>query len=394
VVPPFGPVLRGFAPPVKFNITVCSPGRIFDTLNFVMRHTPFPFCFFVMVFVFAALDYAQANEPEIKFFEADNKHIQYTGRVDFSDPKKPKFWQPGIYIQAKFRGSSCDLILNDEMPNGQRNYVTLVIDNQAPRRIRTTGKTTIVKAAEGLPGGTHTITVIKATEAGSGYLEFMGFICEDLVPFGARPERTIEFIGNSITSSAGSDASMIACDKGQWYDQHNAYMSYGPMTARALNAQWQLSAVSGIGLMKSYGFDKTMPQVYDKMDMRNDARPWNFNGYTPDVVTVCLGENDGPQDSVQFTKHYIAFIGTLRRHYPTAHIVCLTSPMAEPALNTMLQHYLAGIVNYYKQQGEDKVSYYAISKAYTAGCGGHPSQAQHQEIASELTAYLKTITGW
>lgn len=335
------------------------------------------------------------GEPEIKFFEADNKHIQYTGRIDFSDAKKPKFWQPGVYVQAKFRGTSCDFILNDEMPGGQHNYVTIVVDNLAPRRVKTTGKTTIVKAVEGLSAGVHTITVCKATEAGNGYLEFMGFICEELVAFGARPERRIEFIGNSITSGTGSDLSAVPCDRGQWYDQHNAYMSYGPMTARALNAQWQLSSVSGIGLVQSCcGMPMTMPQVYDKMDMRNNIYPWNFKGYQPDVVTVCLGENDGKQDSVKFTAAYVSFIDVLRKHYPAARIVCVTSPMAVPELNTMLQHYLAGITAHYKARGDDRVSYYYISKPYMDGCGGHPSQAQHAEIAAELGGYLKGLMGW
>lgn len=378
----------------KINLGGCFPGCIFDTLIFDMKTNFVVFGFFAMVLMFQA-GQVWAEDPEIKFFEADNKNIQFTGRVDFSDRKKPRFWQPGVYVQAKFRGASCDFIVNDEMPGGQHNYVTIVIDEGTPRRVRTTGKTTIVKAAEGLSNGIHTITVCKATEAGNGYLEFMGFICEELVPSGARPERTIEFIGNSITSSTGSDLSMVPCDKGQWYDQHNAYMSYGPMTARALNAQWYLSSVSGIGLVRSCcGMEMTMPQVYDKMEMRYNTNPWNFKDYQPDVVTVCLGENDGPQDSVMFTKAYVTFIGTLRKHYPQAQIVCLTSPMAEPRLNIMLQHYLAGITAYYKAQGDDKVSYYYISKPYMGGCGGHPTQEQHKEIAAELVAYLKTITGW
>ena len=61
----------------------------------------------------------------------------------------------------------------------------------------------------------------------------------------------MEFIENSITCGTGSDQSVVPCDKGVRQDQHNAYLSYSPAVARSFNAQWQLSAVSGIGLMHS-----------------------------------------------------------------------------------------------------------------------------------------------
>ena len=71
------------------------------------------------------------------------------------------------------------------------------------------------------------------------------------LPLSPKPVRRMEFIGNSITCGTGSDQSVVPCDKGVWQDQHNAYLSYGPAVARSFNAQWQLSAVSGIGLMHS-----------------------------------------------------------------------------------------------------------------------------------------------
>jgi hypothetical protein len=77
--------------------------------------------------------------------------------------------------------------------------------------------------------------------------------------------------------AAGSDLSAVPCGKGVWQDQHNAYLSYGPVTARALSAQYHLSAVSGIGLMHSCcNMNIIMPQVYDKISMRNDTINWNF----------------------------------------------------------------------------------------------------------------------
>lgn len=79
-------------------------------------------------------------------------------------------------------------------------------------------------------------------------------------------------------------------------------MSYGPVTARMLDAQWMLSSVSGIGLMHSCcDMDIVMPDVYDKLNMRENKYRWNFAHYQPDVVTVALGQNDGIQDSAAFS---------------------------------------------------------------------------------------------
>ena len=35
-----------------------------------------------------------AQQNSISFFAADHPNIQYTGRIDFSNPKLPRFWQP------------------------------------------------------------------------------------------------------------------------------------------------------------------------------------------------------------------------------------------------------------------------------------------------------------
>ncbi|MBN2613089.1 MAG: hypothetical protein JXB00_16170 [Bacteroidales bacterium] len=35
------------------------------------------------------------------FYPADNDFFQYTGRIDFSNPREPVFWVPGAYIRAR-----------------------------------------------------------------------------------------------------------------------------------------------------------------------------------------------------------------------------------------------------------------------------------------------------
>jgi hypothetical protein len=187
----------------------------------------------------------------------------------------------------------------------------------------------------------------------------------------------------------------MPCGKGKWYDEHNAYMSYGPLVARALNAQWVLSSVSGIGLIYSCcKMNITMPQVFDKINMRDDSIAWNFNNYIPDIVTICLGQNDGIQDSTTFCNTYISFIKNIRIKYATADIICFTSPMGDAKLTSVLKNYLKGISDALHDSGDKKVSTYFFSQQYHHGCGGHPDLDEHTLIAGELTSYIKKLKGW
>ena len=338
----------------------------------------------------------KAEKANRDFVSADNPNIQYTGRIEFADPKRPKFWASGVYLKAKFQGSYCDIVVNDEQLYGNNhNYIEVVIDDGKPFRIQTTGAANLVRVASGLVNGPHNITLCKDTESGNGYLEFLGFRCAGLLPMPPAPTRKLEFVGDSITCGMSADVSKVPCGKGQWYDQHNAYLSYGPITARELDAQWCLTSVSGIGLIHSCcGMTITMPEAFDKLNQRASAFQWDFARYQPDAVTICLGQNDGIQDRTKFCGAYVKFIEQVRSHYPQAHIVCLTSPMADPALTAFLKASLTSVVERENQKGDQKVHAFFFSRRYHNGCWDHPNLAEHQLMADELSPYLKSIVGW
>jgi len=44
--------------------------------------------------------------------------------------------------------------------------------------------------------------------------------------------------------------------------------------------------------------------------------------------------------------------------------------------------------------GDRRVSSYFFSRKYSHGCGGHPDLKEHEQIASELTDYLKGLMRW
>lgn len=353
---------------------------------------------FNFLFLLISVSPCYAAKDKGTFYSADNSKIQYIGRVDFSNPLKPKMWASGAYVVIKFNGSFCELDINDEVIYGSvHNYLEIKIDDQPAYRLQLKNKENKIMLAKDLSKGEHTVIICKNTEFENGYIEVIGFTCEKLLAPPAEQKRKMEFIGDSITCGFGSDESEIKCgEKGsQWYDQHNAYMAYGSSTARSLNAQYHLSSVSGIGLIHSCCDKKIlMPQVFDKINMAKNELKWDFNRYQPDVVTVCLGQNDGVQDSTQFCAAYVKFAKTLRSYYPKAKLVFLTSPMANTTLKTALMKYIIAVKASLNTQGDKNIGSYFFTKQAIKGCGSHPSIAEQKEIATELTAYLKKEMKW
>lgn len=116
------------------------------------------------------------------FYKASNTNFQYTGRIDFSNPELPRFWAPGVYIKAVFSGPECEILINDEMLWGSsHNYISVVVDNQPAKRIKLSDKINLIKVAQNLSEGKHTLLVSKSTESGIGFLEFVGIRCEKLL---------------------------------------------------------------------------------------------------------------------------------------------------------------------------------------------------------------------
>ena len=330
----------------------------------------------------------------IKIIEADHQYIQYYGRFDKTDPKKPRFWAPGAYITTRFSGSDCEIFINDQVSEGSHNYIEVKVDNIDPVRIQLRARANRIQIARDLPGGDHTVTITKNTEASVGYLEMIGFKCNSLLPPPPVPSRKIEFIGDDITAGAGNDARFMPCDSAEWYDQCNAYSSYGAIAARDLNAQYYLTAVSGIGITKTAGDPGgNIMQVADKIDLHKNAVDWDPKKYQPDVVTVMIGNNDQLTDSSSFVNAYVAFLKKLRMQYPASQIVCLSISRGD-AKSARLRNMVPVVVAAAKKSGDQRVKLLLISGTYNKGCNKLPSMEEHLEISSQVTAYLKQIMAW
>ena len=88
--------------------------------------------------------------------DADDPFIQYIGRFDFTNPKKVVYDWAGVYIIAKFEGTSCSIRLEDH-----KNEYAIIVDDYAPRLLKT-NKDTVYEVATGLKESVpHTIMIQK-----------------------------------------------------------------------------------------------------------------------------------------------------------------------------------------------------------------------------------------
>lgn len=338
----------------------------------------------------------QAKGADLDYFAPTDSRIQYVGRIDFTNPQLPRFWQPGVTVSFRFKGEEALIYLQDEQLWGSnQNYIELVVDGREIR-LQTKGRRDTISLKSWLSHAEiHAVILCKNTEANIGYLEFAGIRCASLVKPAKAPKRRIECIGNSITCGASADLSGIPCGKGKWQDQHNAWLSYGSVMSRNLNANVHLSSVSGIGLIRSCcNMDILMPQVYDKVSMRNDTIQWDFKKYQPDLVTICLGQNDGIQDSARFVSNYILFVKRIRKYYPKAKILLLSSPMADARLREFHRSSLKAVVEQQTGEGERKIRIHVFEKSYIGGCDYHPSVDEHAQIAAELVPVIQSFMKW
>jgi hypothetical protein len=349
----------------------------------------------------------QTNTIDSLTHSPDNKNILYTGRIDFSNPEKPKISGAAAYFVLKFIGSNCDILLEDQNLNNGHNYFTAEIDGEYRGRFRVSKEKVKYSIAKNLKDTVHSAIICKATESQTGYVELTGIICDKILPVKKKQERKIEFIGNSITCGMGIDISEITCDSGEWYDHHNAWLAYGPLVARSLDASWLLSSVSGIGMNRNWNSPgPTMPEVYKNTFLNTDpVLQWQYKSYIPDLVSVCLGQNDFSEgdgsydrselDSSAFVNDYIRFIEKIRKRYPETQICCLTSPMLSGVKSERLASFLSAVIKYMQEvHNETKMHLFRFSRSYVNGCDFHPDKEDHEMMAEELLPFFNQVMNW
>ena len=306
--------------------------------------------------------------------------LKLTSRADLDDSDKLKLdWSySGFVMQGDFNG---DVVLTDVII-WQDNLFYCVIDNDYANKkeVILTGTSNIgdVTIAKGLNPGFHTIQLFKATEAYSVQVGGMKFNGKLSAPPAAK-EKTIQFIGDSVTCGSG------LYNNDDKIHRSDISKSFGMITSRYFDAEFRVQSLSGS--MFSYNESKASSYMYDRyLDkfITNQNSVYDFSKETqPDVVVVALGTNDGGIDTATVNEYVGKMLDMVREKHPNAKIIWFYGMMGVGLKADIKAAVEAYAVN------DSNVYYCQASKNDCSGFNGHPTPESHEIGASELINFIE-----
>ncbi len=367
----------------------------------------------------------------------DNKAFQYSGRIDFTDPAAPVLIYAASFVKIVFGGKSCKMSFKNEK-QWARNSVGIFLDGvqgkielSDDREIHTYDLADAVKTDNGkeypedgyfrnITDGEHELMIFKRMDGGQHYVTFYGLELDEGAYVKAPaplPEKKIEVIGDSV--SCGEVCEAVDCvgkpdpenNEGVF---SNSWYSYSWQVARALDMELHDTSQGGISLLDGTGW-YNMPDLrgvescYDKLKYNPPLgeNSWDTSSWKPDVVILAFGQNDANPDDFMKNDYdgpsakrwrdaYEGFIRRLQELYPSVKIVCATTllmhdPSWDRAIDEAVNRVNAGDrENGAVEAGTQRV-FHCVYKRNGAATPGHPRIPEHNEMAEEMTEFIRGI---
>jgi lysophospholipase L1-like esterase len=326
--------------------------------------------------------------------------ISYEGRTVITAEGTAKVGYPGIVTRVNFRGT--DLSMSNRTSSDEL-YLDVIIDDGSPVFLKVPKGEGSVVLAKGLKAGEHKVAIHKRVESSVGIFEVVSMnVTGEFLPAPEHPMRKLLFMGDSFTAGQATtmeDGGPMDPSKAM---RQNARLSYPRLLANNLNAQCHIIAYAGRGVVRDWqGLNnvRCAPEYYENALPDDISTRWTPANYVPDVIGLCLGNNDfgvGVPDQIEYVRAFAEFVLKLRHDAPNAHIFLITSPSLtdEPGkvpMRTVQKAYLDEVV---ERLGDPKIQ--VVQIAHYEGVPGdfHPSGTAHRAVAKELEPVIRKALNW
>ena len=309
---------------------------------------------------------------------------------------------PGVYFESRFRGTRAYFAFNDTL-----NEYRLIVDDGAPLTLNQPGKGLF--EVTGLAPGAHTLRLEKVTESQGTSGAFDGFS----IPAGEKPlsvparVRQMEFIGDSSMTGYGDRSTTQKCTNEERRARTDTQQGYAALTAKHFDADYQINAVSGRGLIRNYGGfapKAAMSFVYPNT-LIDGAAPYNDPSWQPRIIVVKLnadfatpltpGEHWTTQKDLEadYNNSLQAFATMLHQRYSSASIlvwVPSTEAMKDPAQAKQTEEMEARYTAAAQKIGIPHIGFvpYPSVPAQGTACDYHGSLTDLKNAALAMVTYV------
>ena len=344
----------------------------------------------------AAATYALAEPVPAALVRASGRMVD----ADASSGGWLATW-PGVNWSLRFQARDLGVRLNDKV-----NYWTLEVDGKEMLQIAPAPGERVVWLRD-LPPGEHLARLVKRTESPREAAHFLGFELEGGAALSAPPRATqqMEFIGDSYTAAMGNLSPGRACSGPEISARTDVGQGFAVLSARALGAEWQIHAKSGMGLVRNWNGGvphETHGSHYARIvqsqalgELSKSSGEWR-----PQTIVIGLGTNDfstppaatEPRNAGQlerdFLQAYRELLTALRQRYGDPRIVLISLPLGNgDRLRPLVERLLAE----QRAAGQQRIYGLDWGTLRGMGCGSHPDAEDHRQMAATLLAKLREI---
>ena len=317
--------------------------------------------------------------------------VHVGGRVH-QDSTGYSYQWPGVYFEAAFRSSTVALSFDDSA-----NNFNVIIDGKLVMVVHKPGHRSI--DVDALGAGPHTIRVEKRSETQYATGRFLGFTGAYATPVQPRV-RQVEFIGDSLTVGYGNTSAFTQCTPEEIFETTDAQEGFAALTARHFDADYQINAFSGLGMVRNYdGREHAkyhMPMLYPRA-IFDDPTPAVEPDWHPQVIFISIGGNDFSTPvradepwkttdamAADYAKTYEAFVEHLRAANPKAEIIMFWHTEDDNAYGPTAQKVFDSL----KAAGMTHIDSMTLPKLADTGCNGHPNIRDDAKVADQFVAWL------
>ena len=307
---------------------------------------------------------------------------------------------PGVNWLVRFRGEALGVRLDDAA-----NHWVVEVDGAPRLQIAPElGERTVW--LRGLGPGEHAARLVKRTESPNDAARVLGFELQagdTALPPPPKPALRIEFIGDSYTAAMGNIAPGRDCTGPEIGARTDITQGFAVLAARALGAEWQIHAKSGMGLVRNWagGVPSETHGTHYARALQSVPASRPVADWQPQTVVIGLGTNDfstpvkdgEPRDAAtlerDFLRAYRALLSDVRVRYGDPRIVMITLPL--PANGDKLRPLVQRLLEEQLAAGHSRIGVLDWGRLNGGGCGSHPDATDHQRMAGLLLDRLSTL---